>query len=106
MTPTSTLDVQACIEYSRCDEKNAGTNILAKGHLSINSRRLALGAASLQRKGDEKELSVRTPRSLTTFVICLESSGVAVPKDNRKGQCKNELLMVKSENGIVELIEK
>ncbi len=47
-------------------------------HLTINYIRLNLETASLQRMEGEKELSMRTSRSLTTFGTCMESPGLQV----------------------------
>ncbi len=51
------------------------TDSPANEHLFIISIRLALEAASLQRMEGELELSMRTPRSLTTFLTCMAFYG-------------------------------
>ncbi len=63
------------MEPNQCVIKgaNADTDISAYDRLIMNNIRLALKAASLQWMEGEKELSMRKPRSLTTFATCMES---------------------------------
>ncbi len=58
---------------------NADTDSSENDRLITNSIRLALEAAPLQSMEGEKELSMRTPRSLTT---CMESLRLPVARDN------------------------
>ncbi len=61
---------------------NADTDSSANDHFITNNIRLALEATSLQWTEGEKELSMRTLRSLTTFVTCMKLPGLPVASDN------------------------
>ncbi len=61
---------------------NADTDSSSNDRIIIHNIRLNLEAASLQWMEGEKELSMRTPRSLTTFATCMELPGLLVAKDN------------------------
>ncbi len=69
-----------------CDFINRSqTDRTANGRIIINNIRLALETHILQLMEGEKELYMKTPRSLTTSVICMELSGLPVSKDNCRG---------------------
>ncbi len=80
---------KACSRWGRTNvlkrEANAATDSSANYRLIKNSIRLALEAVSLHGMEGEKELSMTTPRSLTTFATCMELSGLPVARDNWSG---------------------
>ncbi len=58
------------------------TDKSADGRPIINNVCLALEAASMQWIESKKELSMKTFKSLTTLVTCMESPGLPVAKEN------------------------
>ncbi len=61
---------------------NADTDNSVNGYRVINRTLLTLEAASLQWMEGEKEFSMKTSRSLTTFATCMELPGLPVARDN------------------------
>ncbi len=61
---------------------NADRDCLVNDRLIINSIRLALEVFSLQWIEVVKELSMLTPKSLTTFATCMELPGNPVARDS------------------------